>query len=271
MSKTSWRRHEKCYTVPMQKKLIIANWKMNPAKGAEARKLWKAVSSVGATLKNVETVICPPLVYLESIGESVKSRSCVLGAQDAFWEHDGPFTGQVSPDMIFNARARYVIVGHSERRELGETDDMINKKLKSILQFPLIPILCVGEKKRDEGLEYVKIVKSQLKLALSGIDAHDVERVVIAYEPVWAIGAKAKRACTAVECREMAHVIRQVLADLLGDTEKAKNAQIVYGGSVNDENLQGFLTDGGVSGALVGHASLDAKTFIKMLKIAEKV
>lgn len=255
----------------MQKKLIIANWKMNPAKGSEAKKTFSAINKVVATLKNVETVICPPLVYLESLGEVVKSRSCVLGAQDAFWEHAGAFTGQVSPDMIFNARARYIIVGHSERRELGETDDIINKKLKSILQFPLIPILCVGEKKRDDASEYVKMVKAQIKKALEGISAHDIERVVIAYEPVWAIGTRAKRACSPAECREMVHVIRQVLADLLGDTEKAKRAQVIYGGSVDEKNIQEFLMDGGVVGALVGRASLDAKTFIKMLKITEKV
>lgn len=255
----------------MSKKLVIANWKMNPTRGSEAKKIFSTIHTAASKLKNVETVVCPPLVYLESLGEVVKNRVCVLGAQDAFWEHSGAFTGQVSPDMVFNARARYVLVGHSERRAMGETDEEVNMKIRSILQFPLIPIVCVGEKKRDEESHYVKALKMQIKSSLLGLTKEEVGRLVIAYEPVWAIGTKAKRECTPGECREAVQVIRQVLADLMGDTVSARAIPIVYGGSVNERDAAGFLEDGLVQGVLVGHASLDPKEFIKILKIAEKI
>lgn len=262
-----------CYNFSM-KKLVIANWKMNPTKGTEARKMFTAISKIAVGMKNVETVVCPPLVYLESLGELVTSRSCVLGAQDAFWEHAGAYTGQVSPDMVFNTKARYVIVGHSERRYpttgQGETDEIISKKLKSILQFPLIPILCVGEQKRDDDGEYIKHVRKQLKDSIEGLTSEEISRLVIAYEPVWAIGTKAKKECTPAECREIVQIIRQVLADELDSTESAKQVPVVYGGSVHLENAEGFLTDGLVQGLLVGRSSLDPKLFGQIIKVAEK-
>ena len=252
------------------KKLIIANWKMNPVKGAEARKMFQGINKVAVTLKNVETVVCPPLVYLESLGTLVTNRACVLGAQDAFWEHAGAYTGQVSPDMVFNTKARYVIVGHSERRAMGETDEVVAKKLKSILQFPLIPVVCIGEKKRDDDAHYIKELKKQLKDSISGLMLDEIKRLVIAYEPVWAIGKNAQGVCSPASCREVVQVIRQVLADVMGSTEYAKQVPVVYGGSVDSENAQAFLVDGLVQGLLVGRASLDPKTFGVIQKIAEK-
>ena len=257
--------------MPSEKKLIIANWKMNPAKGSEAKKMFTAINAVGSKLKNVETVVCPPLVYLESLGESVTTRSCVLGAQDAFWEHAGAYTGQVSPDMIFNAKARYVIVGHSEKRAMGETDEMVNKKIKSILQFPLIPVVCIGEKKRDSDSHYVKELKMQAKKSLEGLSNEELSRIVVVYEPVWAISSNHGGVCSPAECREAVQVIRQVLADLIGDATKARAVTIIYGGSVDEKDITGFLLDGLVAGAIVGHASLDPKEFIKVLRAAEKV
>lgn len=254
----------------IMKKLVIGNWKMNPLQGKDARALFKKINTTASTLKKVETVICPPLIYLESLGELVTSRSCVLGAQDAFWEHVGAYTGQVSPDMIFNTKARYVIVGHSEVRKLGQTDDQINKKIQSILQFPLIPIVCVGELVRDDDGEYIKTIKHQVRSALEGLSHEQVSRIVIAYEPVWAIGAHARRECTPPECREVVQNIRQVLADILNSTEAVRAVPIVYGGSVDVHNIQAFLEDGLVQGVLVGRASLDAKLFNQLLKISEK-
>ena len=252
------------------KKLIIANWKMNPLRGSEAKKMFKTINSAAAKLKNVETVICPPLVYLQSLGDEVTSRNCVVGSQDAFWEHSGAYTGQVSPDMIFNARGRYVIVGHSERRAVGDTDELIRMKLKSILQFPLIPILCVGEKTRDGELGYVSELKAQLKNSLKGLSSEEILRTVVVYEPVWAISTNRGGTCTPAQCAEAVTVMRQVLADLLEDSAKASKVTIVYGGSVNDQDIQGFLQEGLDTGAIVGHASLDPKEFIRILKIAEK-
>lgn len=252
------------------KKLIIANWKMNPVKGTEARKMFQAINRSAATMKSVETVVCPPLVYLESLGTLVTTRSCVLGAQDAFWEHAGAYTGQVSPDMVFNTKARYIIVGHSERRAMGETDEQVALKLKSILQFPLIPVLCIGEKTRDDDGAYIKEIRKQLKASLVGLTKEEIARLVIAYEPVWAIGKNAKAPCTPAECREVVQVIRQVLADQLGSTALVAQIPVVYGGSVDAVNAESFLLDGLVAGLLVGRASLDPKQFVQIIKIAEK-
>lgn len=252
------------------KKLIVANWKMNPAKGSEARKMFLGISKVANTLKKVETVVCPPLVYLESLGALVESRSCVLGAQDAFWEHSGAYTGQVSPDMVFNTKARYVIVGHSERRAMGETDEQVNMKIRGILQFPLIPIVCVGELVRDDDSQSVKILKNQLKCSLAGLSVDQLSRIVVAYEPVWAIGKGPRGACSPADCREMVHVIRQILADMMESADLARKVAVIYGAAVAPENISSFLQEGEVHGVLVGHASLDPKTFNQILKIAEK-
>lgn len=252
------------------KKLIVANWKMNPSSGSDARTMFSAINKVASTLQNVETVICPPLIYLESLGEMVTTRSCVLGAQDAFWEHVGAYTGQVSADMIFNAKARYVIVGHSERRAMGETDEVVNKKIKNILQFPLIPIVCVGELSRDSD-DYAMVIKQQIHHACHQLSVDHIKRLVIAYEPVWAIGSGAVRPCTEQECFDVVLMIRQVLADLLSSSDLAKNIPILYGGSISAENAQSFLTSAGIDGLLVGRASLDPEQFITIIRSAEKI
>lgn len=251
------------------KKLIVANWKMNPLKGIEARRMFAAINKVAAGMKNVETVVCPPLIFLETLGTLVTTRACVIGSQDAFWEHAGAYTGQVSPDMVFNTKARYVIVGHSERRAMGETDEIVAKKLKSILQFPLIPILCVGEKLRDPDGGHIKFIRHQLKSSIQGLTPEEIPRLVIAYEPVWAIG-NPKGPCSPAECREVVQVIRQVLADAVGSTFAAKEIQVLYGGSVDAENCLSFMTDGLVQGVLVGRASLDPKIFGQIIKLSEK-
>lgn len=252
------------------KRIIVANWKMNPTTGEIARAWFTEIQKQAHNLHHVEIVVCPPLVYLESLGEMVTDRSCVLGAQDAFWEHEGAYTGHVSADMIFNTKARYVIVGHSERRAMGETDTIINKKITSILQFPLIPIVCLGETSRDDD-NYGLVIKQQLYNACNGLSRDQIVRIVIAYEPVWAIGKNALRACTSQECAEAISMIRQALADVLASSDLAKQIPILYGGSVSPDNAEEFLSQGKSNGLLVGRASLDPKSFITITKIAEKL
>lgn len=249
----------------MNKKLVIGNWKMNPSRGDEARKLFTTIQKKAHSFESVETVICPPLIYLESLGSLVTDRSFVVGAQDAFWEHGGAYTGQVSPDMIFNAKARYVIVGHSERRSNGETDAMIAQKMASILTFPLIPILCIGEHHRNDD-SYVMTIKQQIIDACHLLNSEQIARIVVAYEPVWAIGKNAVRPCSPQECAEVVHIIRQTLADLVNSSDTARSIPIVYGGSVDRENIVSFVTDGLIDGVLVGRASLDPESFITIIK-----
>ena len=172
--------------------------------------------------------------------------------------------------MLYNLGVRYVILGHSERRALGETDSEINKKIKSSLAAGLVPILCVGENTRDVSHSYFNLVKSQLEECLAGISKNSISKIIIAYEPVWAISSTPnRRDATPDDSREMVIFIRKILSDKFGS--EVSSTRIIYGGSVSDKDAFGFLKDGGVDGLLPGRASLDAKKFIEIIKIAEKI
>src|SRR3989344_2373090 len=215
----------------MKKKIIIGNWKMNPRTLKEAEKLFAGIAGAVRRIKRTEVVICPPYLFLANLKNL--SRKIVLGAQDAFWEEVGAFTGEVSGEMLYNLGVRYVILGHSERRELGETDGFVNKKIKSALGAGLVPILCVGEKERDANHEYFGAVKSQVERCLKGVSKNLISKIIIAYEPVWALSSTANRHdATSVDSREMAIFIRKTLSDA-SSPEIAAETRIIYGGSVN--------------------------------------
>ncbi|KKW12885.1 MAG: Triosephosphate isomerase [Parcubacteria group bacterium GW2011_GWA2_49_9] len=252
-----------------KKKLMVANWKMNPGSVAEARVLFGKTKLAGGKLDKVETVMCPPFPYLGLFAHAGTTRVS-LGAQDVFWANIGRATGEVSPEMLKDVGASYVIVGHSERRALGETDEMVSKKLRAVLAEGLTPIVCVGEKERDVDGKYFDILKNQIKSSLAGIRRTDFREFVIAYEPLWAIGKSAREAMTPRDIRETSIFIRKVLADMY-DATTAELPVLLYGGSAEGSNTAAILRDGGVSGLLVGHASLDASGFISMLKSANSI
>lgn len=250
----------------MKKKIIIANWKMNPRSLKEAEKLFSAVARSVNRVKKTQVIICPPFVYLEKLKKISKKVS--IGAQDSFGLDVGPFTGEVSPHMLYDMGARYVILGHSERRELGETNEFINKKIKGALSAGLTVVICVGEKERDQNHEYFNIVKKQLGECLSGISKTAIPKIVIAYEPVWAISStENRRDATPKDCEEMVIFIKKVLSDKFG--AKVKLPKIIYGGSVNTKDAASFLERGSAEGLLVGRASLTADKFIEIVKICE--
>lgn len=252
----------------MQKngKTIIGNWKMNPATLKEAEKLFSSVAKSISYVKKTEIVICPPFIYLDNLKKF--SKKIILGAQDTFWGDVGAFTGEVSGEMIYNLGAKYVIVGHSERRALGENNADINKKIKSALAVGLKPILCVGENVRDTNHEYFNLVKVQLEECLAGISKTIISKIIIAYEPVWAISSTIDRKdATSHDSLEMTLFIRKILSDKFG--AEAKKVRIIYGGSVNEKDAHEFLRHGGVDGLLPGRASLDAKKFLEIIKICE--
>ena len=227
------------------KKIIVANWKMNPGSIKEAKKLFNV-------LKKTKAVICPPYPYLYMGNLKFEARNLKLGAQDCHWEQQGAFTGEVSSKMLRSLGVKYVIIGHSERRKyFNESDEMINKKIKAVLKTKLIPILCIGEKKGENAK---KIVSEQLKKDLKGIVKKDLKKIIIAYEPVWAIGTG--NFCSA----EKANKIRQFIKQKL-------NNKILYGGSVNSSISNNYIKIG-FDGLLVGGASLNAKEFIKIVKNA---
>ena len=242
---------------------------MNPLTAREAEKLFNSVAGNVSKIKKTEVIICPPFIYLDRLKKLSKKIS--LGAQDAFPGEVGAFTGEVSAEMLYELGARYVILGHSERRTLGEQNSDINKKLKSALSASLRPILCVGEEKRDESHEYLNVVKTQIRECFNGIGKNLISKIIVAYEPVWAISSTpGRRDATSADSREMAVFVKKVISDLYSP-ESANNVRIIYGGSANEKDAADFLKNGGVDGLLSGRASLDAKKFAEIVKIAEKI
>ena len=252
------------------KPLIVANWKMNPQTLAEAKSLFNLVKKGVKNLKNAEVVICPPFPYLPMIGMASRSSGVKLGGQDVFWEEKGAFTGEVSSLMLKNLGCKYVIVGHSERRRnLNETDEMVNRKLKAALKEDLKPILCVGNKNRKREKEF-KGIRIQMEKALSGIKKSDLKNLVITYEPVWAISTtRGGRIATPNQAKEGMIFIREILTKLF-DKNSAKKIRIIYGGSVDSSNIRGFLKEAKMAGALVGAASLKPNEFVKTVKVASR-
>lgn len=246
----------------MQKKIIIANWKMH----APNLRSWRSFRAP----KNIEVVICPPFPYLYHVSRiTYHDKNVKLGAQDVFWEDKGAYTGEVSPTMLKSSKVEYVIVGHSERRRwLGETDEMINKKVKAALRAGLKVILCVGEpfSVRRKGLAAAKkFVADQLKKDLYSTKSYKLKTksLMVAYEPIWAIGTG--RSDKPSDTAEMARFIKNQLP--------AASCQlpVLYGGSVNSKNIADFVQYKEIGGALVGGASLKVKEFSRMVKIALKL
>ncbi len=248
-----------------KRKIVIGNWKMNPVTKKEAQKLYNSLLKGDTNTKKTEVVACPPFVYFSYFKSSKRIN---LGAQDVFWNESGAFTGEVSPTMLEDLGVKYIILGHSERRALGESNADVNKKLKASLVAGLVPILCVGESERNENHEYLNLVKNQIEECLTGVAKSSLAKIVIAYEPVWAIGKNAVRSATAEEHREMSIFIKKVLSDKFGALN-IKDTRIIYGGSAHPENIDEFITIGGADGFLVGRDSLDPKKFLEIIKLCE--
>ena len=213
--------------------------------------------------------MCPPAPYLSALAPLArKSSRFFIGAQNIFWEKEGAYTGEVSASMVKNLGGEYVIVGHSERRKLGETDEMVNRKVVSALSSGLTPVLCVGEAVRDgQGLFYEEL-KEQIRKGLARVAKKTLKNVVVAYEPVWAIGAK--EAMTPRALQETYIFIRKVLSDLY-DRDSADKVPVLYGGSVAPENAGNLVLAGGVQGLLVGRESRDPEAFAEILKIIDSI
>ena len=240
---------------------------MNPRTVREAEKLFDDIAKNVSRTKQTDIVICPPFIYLSELAK-IRTSKIKLGAQNAFWGEVGAFTGEVSAEMLYSLGVRYVILGHSEARALGENNGDINKKIKSSLEAGLRPILCVGERARDQNHEYFDFVKTELKECLSGVSENLISKIIIAYEPIWAISSTpGRRDASADDSLEMAIFIRKALTLKFG--EEARKMRVIYGGSVNEQDAEDFLVNGGVDGLLPGRASLDAKKFSEIVKICE--
>jgi len=248
------------------KKLIVGNWKMNPQTTDEAKHLATEIKRGLRTGTKSQVVICPPYVFLESL-KNFPVKFLFLGSQDAFYETSGPHTGEVSYAELTDFKVDFVIVGHSERRAKGETDEIINKKLKSVVNSKMNAILCVGEKIRDTHGEYLSFIKKQIAEDLRDVSKKALSNLVIAYEPVWAIGAKV--AMYPQEIHEMSIYIKKILRDMFGVF--AEDVRILYGGAVDVSTAYDIVREGNVSGLLIGRESLKPKDFVQIIKLVDNI
>jgi triosephosphate isomerase len=247
-----------------RKPIIVGNWKLQKTV-AEALELATAVKNVFAPLASeLEAGIAPVFTALSAVAKRLEGSKLLLAAQDCHFEDKGAFTGEVSAPLLRDVGCTHVIVGHSERRQFfGETDGVVGKKVKAVLRAGLTPILCIGEllAEREAGNTF-PVVERQLRGGLDGVPREQAERIVLAYEPVWAIGTG--KVATTVQAQEVHGFLRGKLRELYGDL--AERIRIQYGGSVKPDNIAGLMAQPDIDGALVGGASLDAESFIGILR-----
>jgi triosephosphate isomerase len=248
----------------MRRPIIAGNWKMNKTIDQSLDLVTKLKSEV-AKVNDVDIVVCPPFTALFAVSKAVRRTNIFLGAQDIYWEEKGAYTGEVSPGMLTDIGCRYVIIGHSERRHLfAETNQSVNKKVKTALKFDFIPIMCVGERleERERGATE-GVVREHITRGLEGLSREEVLKMVIAYEPVWAIGTG--KTATPDQAQEVHSFIRRLLSEIYGEVIASK-IRIQYGGSVKPENISLLMKEADIDGALVGGASLDARSFAQIIK-----
>lgn len=248
----------------MRKPIIAGNWKMNKTIG-EARELVTALKGKVADATDVEIVVAPPFTALSPVAEVIKGSNIRLAAQDMYWEEEGAFTGEVSPLMLKDVGCQYVIIGHSERRTyFSETNETVNKKVKSAHAHSLNPIVCVGERleERESGVTE-DVVKDHVINGLAGLTEEQMLNTVIAYEPVWAIGTG--KTATPEQAQEVHRFIRELLTETYSSTV-AEAVRIQYGGSVKPNNVAQLMAQPDIDGGLIGGASLDADSFTQIVK-----
>jgi len=243
----------------MNKPILVANWKNHPDSFSKASTIISGLSKGSSTYKKISTYIAPPLPYFESVSKGIKSFA-QLASQDIFFAIEGTYTGAVTPDLLKSFGVKLSIIGHSERRSLGETNEVVSEKIKCALRSGITPLLCIGEHERDREGDHFEFIREQLRLSLEGVRRKDdAGKLVIAYEPIWAIGKKAKDAISPNDLSEMVIFIKKVLSDIFG-REAGDTIPILYGGSVEPINAK-TIFESGINGFLVGHASLDPKSF----------
>lgn len=248
----------------MRKIIIAGNWKLNKTI-AEAVELVSEIKSQADGVTNVDIVVCPVFTALSEVNKIVAGSNVGLGAQDLYWEDSGAFTGEVSVPLLKDAGCQYVIIGHSERRQFfGETNETVNNKVKAALAGGLIPIVCVGENlEQREADKAFDVVKDHVENSLKGFSADEMKKIIVAYEPVWAIGTG--KTASPAQAQEIHNFIRSLLKEMHND-EVAESMRIQYGGSVKPENAKELMGQKDIDGALVGGAALKAESFLGIIK-----
>jgi len=243
------------------KSIVVANWKMNPATWRDAKRLFDATRKAADGAKQTTVIVAPPAIYLRDLAQAYKGRRISFAAQSTHFEQSGSHTGEISPAQARDSKASYVIVGHAERRAAGESDEDTAKKVAAVLAERMIPILCIGEKSRSPSGEHFTFVREQLVAGLKNVPEQKISKILLAYEPVWAIGAA--KPMSPADMHEMAIFIRKTVVEKFGAA--AMNVKILYGGSIDENNAEDMLRNGDVNGLLVGRASTEASRFTALV------
>ncbi len=248
----------------MRRPIIAANWKMNCTTG-QANELVNNFKALVTQVTEVDIVLAPPFTALATVGQLISGSNIALAAQNMYWEESGAYTGEVSPGMLIDIGCKYVIIGHSERRAyFGETDETVNKKIKKALEHNLTPIVCVGESlAQRENNETQAVVVLQIRRGLQGLTSEQMQKIVLAYEPIWAIGTG--KTATPEQANDVHHFIRRKLAGIF-DEATASAVRIQYGGSVKPASVDELMAQSDIDGALVGGAALKADSFARIVK-----
>jgi triosephosphate isomerase len=244
------------------KSIVVANWKMNPQTMRDAKKLFEATRRATESAKDVSVIVAPPSIFLRELAMRYKGRRISIAAQNAHFQKDGAYTGEVSMVEVKDSRASAVIIGHAERRAMGETNEETRAKVNAAFVQKLQPVFCIGEHKRSGSGEHFLFVKEQLKVGLQDVAPGNISKLLIAYEPVWAIGAD--KPMSSRQMHEMAIFIRKTLVGSHG--ERGIKAKILYGGSIDETNAREMLTEGDVQGLLVGRTSTEPQRFASLIQ-----
>lgn len=251
-----------------KRNLVVANWKMNPESLDEAKKIFNGARLGTKGLKNTDVVVCPPFPFIQPLSRLNRPKNLALGVQNISSEIKGAFTGEVSAEMIKNLGLKFCVIGHSERRAMGETGEIIRKKMQIAFDADLSPIFCIGERERDREGGHLGFIKNQIKESLVGLQKKYLVGLNIAYEPIWAIGKSYREAMSPTDIHETVLFIKKVISETFG-SDIAGGSRILYGGSVEPENVSEITRIGNVDGFLVGHASLLPDRFSAILKAVD--
>jgi triosephosphate isomerase len=250
------------------RKIVIGNWKMNPAGLDLARRIALRTRRAAAKLEHTDVIACPPFPFIQACVSRKQPNPLQVGAQSVSIFEAGAHTGEVGADMLRSLGAVCAIVGHSEERERGDTDAVVSKKIARVVEAGMTAVVCVGEKAREEGGAHFDFLKGEIKNTFAGIRADKVRRIILAYEPIWAVGAKDAMAPS--EICEMSIFVKKAFADIFGH-EAGLRVRVLYGGAVNFRNAQDIVRIGKVDGLLVGRESVNMPGFIELLKAVDAV
>jgi triosephosphate isomerase len=250
----------------MNKKLIVGNWKMNPGSALEAKEIITEINKKSKSFGDIQLVVCPPFIYLNEVANVIsKSKKIILGAQDVFIGTGVSHTGEVGVELLKKSGVKFIIVGHSERRATLDNDAVVKEKMIGSLNAGFKTILCVGEKERNEHGDHYHEVKKQIIDAITKLPKKFIKNLIVAYEPVWAIGRPESEAIKPEQLHEITILIKRLISDVLGPKEMDK-VKILYGGSVTKNNFKEIIEKGNVDGLLIGRESLKADNLVELIK-----